>query len=199
MRKRTKRRIAAIAAVLYILSTTLVYAGSMAMSEPVKTVIEQPVEIVIEAPKIVRERSVRPVVEKPASESVMGRIPEKPAPTYNPDITEDEINLIALVAMAEAGCESEYGIRLVIDTVLNRVDHPKFPSTVHGVVYQKNQFTSMWDGNAARCYVRDDIVELVREELVQRTDPDVIFFRTRRYSSYGTPMFKVGAHYFSSY
>lgn len=198
MRKRTKRILAAIVAAIYMFSTTAVYAGFTATPEPVE--VERTVEIVIEPPKIVRERPIKkPIVEKPTSESIVVQIPEEPVVAYNPNLTKEEIDLVALVAMAEAGCESEYGIRLVIDTVLNRVDHPKFPNTVYEVVYQKNQFTSMWNGLADRCYVRDDIVELVKEELVLRTDSNVIFFRTRRYSSYGVPMFKVGAHYFSSY
>lgn len=39
----------------------------------------------------------------------------------------------------------------------------------------------------------------MREELENRTDYDVIFFRTERYSDYGVPMFQVEHHYFSSY
>lgn len=52
-------------------------------------------------------------------------------------MTQEEIELIALVTMAEAEGECEYGQRLVIDTILNRVDDPHFPDTVHEVVYQK--------------------------------------------------------------
>ena len=114
-------------------------------------------------------------------------------------LTQEEIDLIALVTMAEAEGEPEEGKRLVISTILNRVDHERFPDTVHGVIYQKNAFSSMWDGRADRCYVRDDIVELVHDELQARTDDRPIFFRTGRYSDYGTPMYQVGAHYFSSY
>lgn len=111
----------------------------------------------------------------------------------------DDIELLALVAVAEAEGESEYGKRLVIDTILNRVDHPKFPNTIHGVVYQKNQFTSMWNGRTKRCVVTEELRQLVREELESRTNSDVIFFQMGGYSKYGTPLFKEGCHYFSSY
>lgn len=114
-------------------------------------------------------------------------------------LTEDEIELIALVTMAEAEGESEEGQRLVISTILNRVDHASFPDTVHGVIYQKGAFSSMWDGRANRCYVREDFVELVRDELENRSDANPIYFRTGHYSKYGTPMYKVGNHYFSSF
>lgn len=124
-------------------------------------------------------------------------IEEIKEPEYS--LTQEEIELIALVTMAEAEGEPEEGKRLVIDTILNRVDGKYWPNTVSEVIYQKNQFTSMWNGRVDRCYVREDIVELVKEELISRTDYDVVFFRTTRYSDYGVPKFQVGHHYFSSY
>lgn len=113
-------------------------------------------------------------------------------------LPEDEIDLIALVTMAEAEGESEYGKRLVIDTILNRVDSDDFPDTVDGVIYQKSQFSCMWDGRINSCYVSEDICQLVREELESRTNGDVLFFRTKHYSNYGTPLFVEGNHYFST-
>lgn len=101
--------------------------------------------------------------------------------------------------MAEAEGECEEGKRLVIDTILNRVDHERFPDTVAEVIYQKNQFSSMWNGRVDRCYVMDNIVQLVKEELLNRTNYEVMFFTAGQYSNYGTPMFQVEHHYFSSY
>lgn len=118
---------------------------------------------------------------------------------YQPILSKDEIELLALVTMAEAEAEPEEGQRLVIDTILNRVDSPYFPDTVYDVVYQKNQFTSMWNGRTNRCHIRDDLVKLVEEELLSRTNSEVIFFRTGHYSEYGDPLFLVGHHYFSRY
>lgn len=114
-------------------------------------------------------------------------------------LTKDEIELIALVTMAEAEAEPVEGQRLVIDTILNRVDSPYFPDTVHDVIYQKNQFTSMTNGRVDRCYIREDLVNLVYEELESRYNSEVVFFRTTRYSDYGVPLFQVGHHYFSKY
>ena len=114
-------------------------------------------------------------------------------------ISDEDIRLIALIAMAEAEAEPELGVRLVIDTILNRVDDPHFPNTVYEVVHQKNQYTCVTNGRIDRCEVREDFVQLVREEVLNRTDSDVIFFRTQRYSDYGVPMYKVCCHYFSKY
>lgn len=115
-------------------------------------------------------------------------------------LTDEEIYLVALVTVAEAEGEPEEGKRLVIDTVLNRTDSDNsyWPDTVSEVIYQPSQFTSMWNGRADRCQVTDDVLELVKEELLERTNSDVVYFRTSHYSSYGTPMFQVGNHYFSS-
>lgn len=114
-------------------------------------------------------------------------------------LTQEEIDLIALCVMAEAEGEPEEGQRLVIDTILNRVDDPRFPGNVHDVIYQKNQFAGMYGERIERCYVKEELVQLVREELENRTNSEVVFFRTGHYHSYGVPLFQVGTHYFSSY
>lgn len=121
--------------------------------------------------------------------------------TYSSDLilSEEEIDLIALVTMAEAEGESEYGKRLVIDTIINRVESEYFPDTVAEVIYQPGQFEAMWNGRVDRCYVDDYICDLVREEIAEVTDPYAIFFCAGGYSKYGEPMYQVGNHYFSSY
>lgn len=133
------------------------------------------------------------------SQRIVVEYAEAAEPESEPIFTEEEIDLLALVTMAEAEGEPEEGQRLVIDTVLNRVDSEHFPDTVNDVVYQKGHFSSMWDGRVNKCYVMDDIRNLVLEELESRTNSDVVYFRTGKYSKYGSPMFKVGAHYFSSH
>ena len=121
---------------------------------------------------------------------------------YKTNVKEEyseDIKLIALVVIAEAEGESEEGKRLVIDTILNRVDSEYFPDTVYDVIYQPNQFTSMWNGRVDRCKSTDEVCALVAEELELRTNTSVIFFTAGQYSEYGTPMYNVGNHYFSSY
>lgn len=130
------------------------------------------------------------VVQEPAPQDVVCEI--------DTDISDDDIELIALVTMAEAEGECEEGKRLVIDTILNRVDSISFPNTVYEVVYQPSQFSSMWNGRVDRCYIDDYICQLVEEELRNRKNYDVIFFTADKYGNYVTPMFQIGNHYFSS-
>jgi N-acetylmuramoyl-L-alanine amidase len=123
----------------------------------------------------------------------------EPVEEVSYDITDEEIDLIALLTMGEAEGEPEEGKRLVIDSVLNRVDSKHFPDTVTDVIYQPGQYTAMWNTRVDRCYVREDIRDLVIEELTSRTNTDVVFFRTEYYHPFGTPLFQVGNHYFSKY
>ena len=112
-------------------------------------------------------------------------------------VSNEDIELLALVTMAEAEGENEEGKRMVIDTILNRVDSERFDNTISEVIYAPNQFTSMWNGRVDRCYVADDIYQLVIEELTNRTNYDVLYFTAYQYGAYGTPMFQIGNHYFS--
>lgn len=153
------------------------------------TEVEQD-SIVEEIPEAKPEEIVELIEVEPEPESISE--PELP-------LTEDEIDLVALVTMAEAEGEPEDGKRLVIDVILNRLDSPRFPDTVKDVVYAKNQFEVMVNGRIERCYVRDDIRQLVIEELQSRTNHNIHYFRANHYHGFGIPVVQVGNHYFSTY
>ena len=59
---------------------------------------------------------------------------------------EASINLLARVINGEARGEPYEGQVAVGAVVLNRVDHPSFPNSISGVVYQKGAFTAVDDG-----------------------------------------------------
>lgn len=164
----------------------------LVMDEVTLEMAETPVQKAVKAAPVVIE-------EPPKEEIAVASVPVEEVKKPELDITEEEIELIAMVTMAEAEAEPELGQRLVIDTILNRVDGEHWPDTIEEVIYQPNQYTCMWNGRLDRCEVKDDICQLVREEVVNRTNSEVVFFRTQRYSDYGTPMFKVCCHYFSKY
>ena len=137
---------------------------------------------------------------------------EEPEPLPEPEpviekyrITDEEIELIALITLAEAEDQPELGQRLVIDTILNRMDHEKhWPDTVKGVVYMKNAFSVTTNGRLEKCStyfkgdVKEKLIQLVKEELVEKTNDEVVYFRMWRYSDCGEPYEKVGDHYFST-
>lgn len=195
----------------YILTLLALYAAmGMYIFNVATEELPEPVQVKMEEITYVEEThavvsSSLPVVfqsEAPIIKSKMIEMDESESDIVVEEmkLTDEEVDLIALVTMAEAEGESEKGKRLVIDTILNRVDSELryFPDTVHDVVYQKNAFTSMWNGRVDRCYVDEDIRTLVLEELESRTNYEVMYFCAGDYSAYGTPMFPVGNHYFSS-
>lgn len=74
-----------------------------------------------------------------------------------PEATEANVNLLAQIISAEARGESYEGQVAVGAVVLNRVEHPSFPDTISGVIYQKGAFTAITDGQfwepiEASCY-----------------------------------------------
>lgn len=56
------------------------------------------------------------------------------------------IDLLARVINGEARGEPYEGQVAVGAVVLNRVDHPSFPNSISGVIYQKGAFTAVDDG-----------------------------------------------------
>lgn len=188
--------------ILYM-ATTLLTASfitiSVVLSMQMYGITKKYAELASRVTELYEENAIPPASEilettsvEPEPETVIEE------PVVESPLTKNEIDLIALVTMAEAEGEPEEGKRLVIDTILNRVDGKYWPDTVTDVIYQPSQFEAMWNGRVERCYVMEDIRELVVEESINRTNSDVVYFRTQRYSSYGTPLFQVGNHYFSA-
>ena len=113
--------------------------------------------------------------------------------------TEAELNLIVQLVAAEAENQDLDGKRLVVDTVLNRVDSNQFPNTILEVLYQPAAFSSIDDGRFDRAAfeISEEDYQAVTMELSNRLDPYVIYFTAEGYSIYGTPAYKHGDHYFS--
>lgn len=113
-------------------------------------------------------------------------------------ITMSDAVLIAKLVLAEAEGEPEIGKRLVIDTVLNRLESEDFPDTVYDVIYQPYHYSPAWDGRIDQFSDLDDAIKLVVDEIQHRTNSEVLYFRTDKFHEFGTPMEQVGNHYFST-
>lgn len=130
-------------------------------------------------------------------------IPEIPEPTQEEidmEIEEGLKELVAQVAMAEAGDQGLDGIRLVVDVILNRVDSDRFPDTIEEVIYQKSQFSVMWNGafEKAGWYICDEVYEAIEMEWDgERMDDGVLFFSATDEPVNGVNAWKFGDHWFS--
>lgn len=183
-----------------IISTVfLVFLATFGFDSP-----EIPVETETETTTYIEEETTTGLASYETLEQLtVGQVEETTTPEIETTTeaislySEEDIELLALVMLAEAEGESEKGRRLVVSVILNRVDSERFPSTIYDVVYQKGQFTSMWNGRTNRVTITDEAREQVRKELESRTSYDALYFRMYRYHSFGTPLFKEGCHYFS--
>ncbi|WP_243292278.1 cell wall hydrolase [Bacillus sp. FJAT-47783] len=61
-------------------------------------------------------------------------------------VTAAEKDLLARLVEAEAKGEPYAGKVAVATVVLNRVSHDQFPNSINGVIYQKDQFTPVKNG-----------------------------------------------------
>ena len=155
-------------------------AGSLYQQEITEPVIITQVEIQKEI-----ERVEIPT-EKVVTVEVQKVVPKK----IETELEDYEKELIARVVMCEAPYEDMIGKRLVVDTILNRLDDPAFPNTVYGVVYQDQQFYKA-------AYYSAECMDAVEHEIYERTDYDVLWFASSGYLPYGTKAYQHGGHYFS--
>jgi len=111
--------------------------------------------------------------------------------------------LLAKVISAEARGEPYAGQVAVGAVILNRIEHPSFPSTLAGVVYQPGAFTCMVDGQIAQ-----PVAESARraaQEALGGSDPSggaIYYFNPATATSswiWSRPLIKViGKHRFCS-
>lgn len=114
---------------------------------------------------------------------------------------ESSVELLARVISAEARGEPYSGQVAVGAVILNRVEHPSFPSTIAGVVYQPGAFTCMVDGQIDQP-VADSAYRAARDAL-NGADPSggaIYYFNPSTATSawiWSRPLIKViGSHRF---
>ena len=84
-------------------------------------------------------------VAGPATLAAIG-LPAGPSGGSSGGGSSTDVNLLARLISAEARGEPYSGQVAVGAVVLNRIEHPSFPSTLSGVIYQKGAFTCLDDG-----------------------------------------------------
>lgn len=111
----------------------------------------------------------------------------------------DALYLISHIVYLEAGNESFNGKLAVASVIMNRVNSAEFPDTVHGVVYQENQFTVV---DSSRFDEEPNADSVIAAKMVLEGytyDKRIMFFNS---TGTGWPaenrnfMYKLGGHYF---
>lgn len=118
--------------------------------------------------------------------------------TFDTGFTMDEIDDFVGVVHYEAGNQGEVGMRLVADTVLNRVHSPYFPNTIKEVLEAPGQYSTIAVVHAkgtSQC--TDQERQIVYEEMAHCLDENVFYFQRSSYPSSGKHLYQHGDHYFS--
>lgn len=63
-----------------------------------------------------------------------------------PEATEANINLLARIISAEGRGEPYIGQVAIGAVICNRIEHPSFPDSLSGIIYQNGAFTALVDG-----------------------------------------------------
>lgn len=107
-----------------------------------------------------------------------------PIPTPVITLSETDKVLLKRLAMAEMEGESLEAKALAINVVLNRVESPKFPDTIHDVIFQvcgkAYQFSPIKDGRWEQCKTWNAECDEALEMVIYGWDEsqDALYFRT---------------------
>ena len=113
----------------------------------------QPVQEEIQQIEIVQKAAIDPLVIDAPECGVVAR-------THNVHVyTQEDADLIKRIALAEGETEGADGMWLIMSVIINRLSDPDYPDTVSGVVYQKNAFSCLKDGNFAKAKSTSDEAE----------------------------------------
>lgn len=114
-------------------------------------------------------------------------------------MTVEDFVFISSVTEAESdrNTQDTEGRVYIALTILNRVNDPRFPDSIAGVLTQSGQFSTVRNGHSVT--ERSDLSDLAVIEAVQWLEagdaPAVLFFNCRGYN-YGEPFGCYGGNYF---
>lgn len=114
------------------------------------------------------------------------------------EVTYEEAQELMKIAYCEAGNQGIEGQRYVMSVVINRVDSPDYPDTIHEVIHQKSQFSAARKMKTAEVTAETHLAlcELEMGNLV----PEIIAFGTEdadgELQKYFNPAFVYKDHIF---
>ncbi|TCL59943.1 cell wall hydrolase [Kineothrix alysoides] len=102
-------------------------------------------------------------------------------------LSKEDYEVLLKIVEAEAGCEDVTGKMLVAGVVMNRVESGKFPDTVKGVVFQREngvaQFSPIADGRYDKVTVSEETKEAVEKVLYgEDITKGALYFASRKYA-----------------
>ncbi|KAA0549855.1 LysM peptidoglycan-binding domain-containing protein [Bacillus sp. BGMRC 2118] len=122
----------------------------------------------------------------------------------NLTLSQNDFDLLARLVRAEAQTEPFEGKVAVAAVVLNRVDSPKFPDTIRGVIYQKRQFQPVSNGQINRPADEESIraVEAALSDMRHIAEGSLFFYNpkiaTSRWLDKRQTVVAIGQHVFKN-
>lgn len=117
---------------------------------------------------------------------------------------EKNVELLARAVNGEARGEVYEGQVAVAAVILNRVDHPSFPNTIAGVIYQPGAFTAVSDGQIDVPISHNSTVYKACQDAMNGWDPSggaIYYYNPRTATSkwiYSRPVITtIGNHIFA--
>ena len=95
-------------------------------------------------------------------------------PAYN--VTQDEYDILVRIVEAEATGGNHEQKMNVASCVLARVEAPQWPDNIEDVVFQKQQFTPIWDGRYFSVKIQESTKKAVDEVLKFGKTHDCLWF-----------------------
>lgn len=134
--------------VMYISVISIIMINDISSDRNIHiTVIQYQVPEVKEESAIQSKKEEVAVKSKPEPEvKSEPKIEVKPEPKVE-SVNNDDAYLLAQIINAEAKGEPYNGKLAVGNVVMNRVNHPNFPDTIKGVIFQKGQFYPVTSGS----------------------------------------------------
>lgn len=119
------------------------------------------------------------------------------------ELTQSELELLYTTVYCEAGNQPLEAQIMVAQTIINRIASDKYPDTLRGVLYQRNdegkpQFAVInWTDFESRGWTEESVAA-VHYALAYRAYPEsMLYFRDSYYHSFGQAYKNVGDMYFS--
>ena len=95
-------------------------------------------------------------------------------------LTQYEAYLLMAIASTEGLNQGEFGMLLIMETIINRVNSPYFPGTVYDVVSQPGQFASFTSGAYLHAKITPEVhTALARLESNNNLDTNPVAFERK--------------------
>ncbi len=131
-----------------------------------------------------------PPKEEPAKPSIKDDTDDNNGNNSDIATSASDIELFAALLECEAGSRNYEAVLAVASVVVNRMNHPRYPDTIRGVIYQSGQFPPAHDGKVDRILkrgVKDLCVQAANDALAGKNNiGDCLSFRSASSGHVGT-------------